>query len=59
MKTCKNCFRDFDENGNFDDSPAKELGDMLIFDIGDVDIEDLCPECREEHGMMNLMGPKA
>lgn len=32
---------------------------MLIFDIGDVDIEDLCPECREEHGMMNLMGLKA
>jgi hypothetical protein len=39
-------------------SPAQDLGKIFISDIGDVNVEDLCPECREELGLMNLMGFK-
>lgn len=56
MKLCKRCFRKFDEGENIDSSPATKLGEIFISDIGDVDIEDICPECREELGVMNLMG---
>lgn len=56
MKLCKRCFREFDEEENFDYSPARELADIFISDIGDHDVEDICPECREELGVMNLMG---
>ena len=56
MKLCKKCFREFDENDNTEDSPARELGDIFISDIGDVDIKDICPECREELGIVNLLG---
>ena len=46
----------FDENDKMEDSPARELGDIFISDIGDVDIKDIGPECREELGIINLMG---
>jgi hypothetical protein len=39
MKLCKKCFRDFDENDKMEDSPARELGDIFISDIGNVDID--------------------
>ena len=57
MKLCKKCFREFDEDDKMDDSPARELGDIFISKIGNDDLEkELCPECREELGVMNLIG---
>lgn len=56
MKTCKKCFRDFDEEDVLDVSPATELADIMLQDIGVEDINDLCPECREEFGVMDLLG---
>ena len=56
MKLCKKCFREFDENDNMEENPARELGDIFISDIGKVDIEEICPECREDLGIINLMG---
>lgn len=58
MKTCKKCFREFDENENADYSPARNLGDIFISNIGDVDVKDICPDCREELGILNLIGFK-
>ena len=43
-------------NNKREDSPARELGDIFISGIGDVDIKDICPECREQLGIINLMG---
>jgi len=56
MKTCKRCFREFDEADVVEVSPATELGDIFIQDIGIEDINDLCPECSEEMGVMHLLG---
>ena len=63
MKTCKRCFREFGEGEVLDGSPATELADSLDSrchgnDRGETDIaiEDICPECREELGVMNLLG---
>jgi hypothetical protein len=56
MKLCKRCFGEFDESESMEYSPARELGDIFISDVGDVDVKDLCPECREEVGVMNIMG---
>lgn len=56
MKTCKRCFREFDEEDFLDVSPAKELADIFLQDVGIVDINELCPECREELGVMHLLG---
>ena len=56
MKTCKRCFREFDEEDVLDVSPASELVDIFLQDIGIEDINDLCPQCREELGVMNFLG---
>jgi len=56
MKLCKKCFREFDENNKREESPARELGDIFISGMGDVDIKDICSECIEELGIINLMG---
>lgn len=56
MKLCKKCFREFDENDKMEDSPARELGDIFISETGNIDIKDICPECIEELGILNLMG---
>ena len=56
MKTCKRCFREFEEEDVLDTTPATELADIMLQDVGIEDINDLCPECREESGVMNLLG---
>ncbi|MGO9136427.1 MAG: hypothetical protein ACLP9S_08370 [Syntrophales bacterium] len=56
MKVCKRCFREFDENEDIDYSIARELGEIFVSSVGNVDIQDLCPQCREELGVMNLLG---
>jgi len=55
MKTCKQCFREFEEEDT-DISPPEELANIFLQDIGVEDINDLCPQCREELGVMNLLG---
>jgi hypothetical protein len=56
MKTCKRCFREFGEEEVLAVSPTTELADILLEDLGVEDINDLCPECREELGVTNLLG---
>jgi len=58
LRICKNCFREFNKNESSNYSPARDLGDIFISDIGDTDVNDLCPDCREELGLMNLLGFK-
>jgi hypothetical protein len=59
MKTCKRCFRQFEDIEGTEYTPARDLGDIFISGIGDVDVKDICPDCREELGMMNLIGFRA
>ena len=68
MKTCKRCFREFEKSevDVLDVSPTTELAgyfdsrfhgnDRGETDIDIEDINDLCTECREELGVMNLLG---
>jgi hypothetical protein len=54
MKTCKRCFRKFDRS-KYDVSPSTEVADIFLQDMGVEDINDICPECREELGVKNLL----
>jgi len=58
MKICRRCFKEWNEHHDIDCSPATDLGDIFISNIGDVDVEDICPDCREELGIINLLGFK-
>jgi len=56
MKICKRCSQEFDENENLSDSPAEALADIFLESAGAENSRDLCPQCRQELGMSNLMG---
>ncbi|MGO9137992.1 MAG: hypothetical protein ACLQBC_10050 [Syntrophales bacterium] len=56
MKLCKRCFKEFDDAEEIEYSPTRELGDIFVSSVSKEDIQELCPECREEFGVMNIMG---
>ena len=56
-KICKRCFREFEEEENMDINPAEKFANLMLRDMGvEEDIRDLCPQCREELGIMNILG---
>jgi len=55
MKICTRCYKEFEE-GERHMSTAEKLADIFLKDIGVEDINDLCPHCKEELGIMNLFG---
>ena len=56
MKICKRCFREYEENEYSYDNPAEALADIFLESVGTENGCGLCPPCREELGMSNLMG---
>jgi hypothetical protein len=56
MKICSKCFREFDEREDTNYHPPVELGNIFMEDTVDADSADLCLECREELGMLNIAG---
>jgi hypothetical protein len=44
MKTCKKCFREFQEDDE-SVSLAEELADIFLQDIEGYPVKDLCPQC--------------
>jgi len=55
MKTCKKCFREFQEDDE-SVSLAEELADIFHQDIEGYAVKDLCPQCREDLGIVNILG---
>lgn len=56
MKICKNCFQEFDEREDNNHNPMVELGNIFIEHTTEVNPADYCHECREEQGMINVVG---
>jgi hypothetical protein len=55
MKICERCFKEFEEDNTYA-SPAEELADIFLRDTGRTDVNNLCPRCREEQRIVNLLG---
>lgn len=54
-RICSKCFREFTE----EDSrpiPIETLGQIYIEGVDNQDARDVCPICREELGILNLLG---
>lgn len=54
MKTCKYCDERFDETEQEPGSPG-QLGAISLETARDADSDDVCPKCKEELGIINLM----
>jgi len=55
MKTCTQCFREFGED-NDGSGPADVLGQTCVDTMENGEDRCLCPKCREELGILNLLG---
>ena len=55
MKTCRRCGEEIEESsGKF--NPMQELGEMFLDSTAESGADDLCPKCREDLGIANLLG---
>ncbi len=55
MKTCKYCDEPFDEAEEDTELPG-QLGAMFLDRAGYTDSDDVCPRCKEELGILSLIG---
>ena len=55
MKVCMRCGREF-EDDHFFSNPFMEIGEIYLESNGTTSIDDICPECREDLGIMSLLG---
>jgi hypothetical protein len=57
MKICKRCHGEFDERDDaLDAAPPERPGGFFITCMGHAETENICGKCKEELGMMNLLG---
>ncbi|HPB16014.1 MAG TPA: hypothetical protein PLY20_08960 [Smithellaceae bacterium] len=54
MKTCSNCGQPIQENDM--ENAAEILGGLQEASTGELDDQNLCQACKEELGMLSLMG---
>jgi hypothetical protein len=55
MKRCRRCGEEFEEDSG-EYNPARELAEIFLDNTGGFGADDLCPKCREELGITNLLG---
>ncbi len=55
MNVCIRCDREF-EDDHFFSNPFRKIGDIYLESIGTAKIDYICPECREDLGIMSLLG---
>ena len=55
MKVCVRCQREF-KNDNSYFNLFSEIGDIYVESSGTDRIDDICPKCLEDLGIMSLLG---
>jgi hypothetical protein len=56
LRICPRCLEEFDEKEKLEESAARDLGDTFLKTTTNMNIEDICPHCREEMGVVALFG---
>ena len=54
MPRCRNCGKKFDEDDGAQ-NPVAALGELFLESTGE-EPRDLCPACREDLGLISLLG---
>jgi len=52
---CSRCFREYDEM-EMVETAVEELGQIFLDSVNGYGNDRLCPACREELGMLNILG---
>ena len=55
MIVCRRCSKEFEEPETYT-TPMEELGKIFLRSINGENADKLCPDCKKELGILNLLG---
>ena len=56
MKICKLCQKVFENDSARDENPAEAIGNLFLENGIEVEANEICPECKEDAGILMLLG---
>jgi len=56
MKICKLCQRVFEDDLAREDNPAEAIGDLFLESGNETEANEICPDCKENAGVLTLLG---
>lgn len=55
MTVCRRCSKEFEELETYT-TPIEELGQIFLKSVNGENADKLCPDCKKELGILNLLG---
>ena len=55
MTICRRCSKEFEEPETYT-TPMEELGKIFLRSVNGENADKLCPDCKKELGVINLLG---
>ena len=56
MKICKLCQKAFEDDLAREENPAEAIGNIFLENGTEVEANEICPECKEDAGILMLLG---
>lgn len=56
MKICKLCQKVFEDDLAREENPAEAIGTLFLENGTEVEANEICPECKEDTGILMLLG---
>ncbi|MEN6359629.1 MAG: hypothetical protein ABFD59_06200 [Smithella sp.] len=56
MNICKLCQKVFENDSARDENPAEAIGNLFLENGIEVEANEICPECKEDAGILMLLG---
>jgi len=56
MKICKYCGLPFDDDKIQETNPVQKIGELFYSSRNQMDGEEICPQCKEKLGILNILG---
>lgn len=56
MKICKLCQRVFEDDLAGEKNPAEAIGDSFLESGNETEADEICPDCKENAGVLTLLG---
>ena len=56
MKICKLCQKVFEDDSARGENPAEAIGNLFLESGDETDASEICPECKENAGILMLLG---
>ncbi|MEN6468267.1 MAG: hypothetical protein ABFD45_04885 [Smithella sp.] len=56
MKICKLCQKVFENDSAREKNPAEDIGNLFLESGNETEASEICPDCKEDAGILTLLG---